>query len=115
LQLANIHSEGRCQVFHNDWIHPDGCQVYRGPSKFYLERCDFVSNGGNGFIGQPNTVSGLQNLYDWWYQDVHFRAERQADAHTRRDDAPPAANYTNSSTSEQPLITDHIPSFHRPL
>lgn len=111
LQLANIHSEGRFHVFHNDWIHADGLQSYRGPAQFHLERCDFVSNGGNGFIGQPATVSGLQNLYDWWYEAVHFRAERPDDDPYRLDIDPAAAYFTLVNTEWRQVMNGCFASF----
>lgn len=111
LQMANVQSRGGFHVFHNDWIHPDGLQAYRGPAQFHLERCDFISNGGNGFIGQPATVSGLQNLYDWWYDSVQFRSERPDDDPNRRDIDPAAAYFTLTASDWRQVMTNCFASF----
>lgn len=91
VQLVNVHSECRFFKFNNDWNHPDGAQCYLGPTTLYAENCNFISQGGNGFIAQPRkapTPRQLDGLRDWWFKDCLFRSvidmqgDRIADAST---------------------------------
>jgi len=83
-QFANCHFVANFNQFNNDWVHPDGAQFYLGPARFYAENCDFISKGGNAFIGQPRRVNGgpagsLEALFDWWFRNVQFTAYRRDD------------------------------------
>lgn len=87
---ALSHYRALNHQFHDDIIHVDGMQNFCGPSKFFAEKCDFISKGGNGLIQQPREVGGplfpprgtppentspkLAALYDSWFKDCQFRA-----------------------------------------
>jgi hypothetical protein len=76
LQYANMHNSTYYIPFHEDWSHPDGSQFFNGPAKFFAERCDFSSLGGNGLIVQPGKSTSpfkLQAIYDYWMKEVYLR------------------------------------------
>jgi hypothetical protein len=98
-QFANCHFAANFDAFNNDWNHPDGSQFYLGPAKFFAENVDFISKGGNGFIGQPRDADGtnvgsLEALYDWWFRNVQFRCFRRDD-----DKYIPDMAVTNNGTA----------------
>ena len=105
-QGANLHSRGFHHRFHDDWTHPDGFQAYRGPSKLFVERSDFLAKGGNAFIAQPNTVKGLERLYDWWYSNVQFRAYKSDDDQARLSDGSTSFFATLRNTEWRQLMTN---------
>jgi hypothetical protein len=77
LQYALLHNSTHYCPFHEDWVHPDGTQFYNGMAKFFVERSDFSSLGGNGLIVAPANNSSpfkLQAIYDYWMKDVYLRA-----------------------------------------
>lgn len=77
LQIANVRSAANFAVFHNDWQHLDGAQMYNGPSQLFMENVELSSVMFNGFIHQPNDSSGprpVDSLHDPWLRNVWIRS-----------------------------------------
>jgi hypothetical protein len=61
LTLQNCHFRSGGRIWHNDWIHPDGAQMFLGPAKMYTHNCTFISIG-TSVINQPRNQQDPQNL-----------------------------------------------------
>lgn len=100
LQIANVKSVANFAVFHNDWQHLDGAQMYNGPSQLLMENVELTSTAFNSFIYQPNSSTSprpVDNLYSPWLRNVWIRSIKDDRGGRVRDDS--AALFVADQTS----------------
>jgi hypothetical protein len=82
LTVQNCYFRAGGRIWHNDWIHPDGMQMFLGPAKMFTHNVTSISIGA-AIIAQPRNQmgaetplgsniypNGLQALYDWKWSNV---------------------------------------------
>lgn len=90
LQIANVRCASNFAVFHNDWQHLDGAQMYNGPSQLLMENVELMSTAFNGFIYQPTSTTSprpVDNLYAPWLRNVWIRSIEDDRSGRSRDDS----------------------------
>lgn len=110
LQIANVKSVANFAVFHNDWQHLDGAQMYNGPSQLLMENVELTSTAFNGFIYQPNSSESprpVDNIYAPWLRNVWIRSIKDDRGGRVRDDS--AALFIADETSSASQAAEPLP------